>query len=68
MEAFIGLPAEVRFEVRGHVCSEYRHNTLVQQSEPQDPLEIVKGCQARFKAAMARLYRENPTAAKQAER
>jgi anthranilate synthase component 1 len=50
--SFIGLPAEVRFEVRGHLCSEYRHDTLVQQTEQRDPLEFVRACQARFKAAM----------------
>jgi len=30
--SFIGLPADTRFEVRGHRCSEYRHNQLVQQT------------------------------------
>ena len=50
--SFIGLPAETRFEVRGHTCSEYRHNQLVQQSEYSDPLEFVQSCQARFKAAL----------------
>jgi len=50
--SFIGLPAETRFEVRGHLCSEYRHNQLIQQSEQKDPLEFVRSCQARFKAAL----------------
>jgi anthranilate synthase component 1 len=49
--SFIGLPAETRFEVRGRVCSEYWGNRLVQQSEPDDPLEFVRACQARFRAA-----------------
>jgi anthranilate synthase component 1 len=50
--SFIGLPADTRFEVRGQVCSEYRHNQLVQQTEVKDPLEFVRACQARFKAAV----------------
>ena len=50
--SFIGLPAETRFEVRGHSCREYRHNQLVQQIECRDPLEFVQACHARFKAAL----------------
>ncbi len=50
--SFIGLPADTRFEVRGHKCSEYRHDQLVQQSEQADPLEFVRACQARFRAAL----------------
>jgi anthranilate synthase component 1 len=50
--SFIGLPADTRFEVRGHRCSEYRHNQLVQQTEHKDPLEFVAACQARFRAAV----------------
>jgi len=50
--SFIGLPAETRFEVRGRLCSEYRHDQLVQQAEHDDPLEYVRACQARFKAAV----------------
>ena len=50
--SFIGLQAETRFEVRGHLCSEYRGDQLVQQAEHADPLEFVRACQARFKAAM----------------
>jgi anthranilate synthase component 1 len=50
--SFIGLPADTRFEVRGNQCSEYRHNHLIQQSEHKDPLEFVRSCQARFKAAL----------------
>jgi anthranilate synthase component 1 len=48
--SFIGLPAELRFEVRGHVCSEYRGNTLLSQTEQEDPLEWVRESHARFKA------------------
>jgi anthranilate synthase component 1 len=50
--SFIGLPAEMRFEVRGHNCSEYRANTLLAQSHQADPLEWVRQCHARFKAAV----------------
>lgn len=50
--SFIGLPAETRFEVRGRVCSEYWGNRLVQQSEHDDPLEFVRTCAARFRAAL----------------
>lgn len=50
--SFIGLPAEIRFEVRGRVCSEYRGNTLLSQSEQADPLEWVREHHARFKAAV----------------
>ncbi len=50
--SFIGLPAETRFEVRGNHCAEYRHNQLIQQAEHKDPLEFVRSCQARFKAAL----------------
>jgi len=50
--SFIGLPAETRFEVRGSLCSEYWGNRLVQQSEHADPLEFVRACQARFRAAL----------------
>lgn len=50
--SFIGLPAETRFEIRGHTCSEYRNDRLIQRSEQADPLEYVRGLQARYKAAM----------------
>ncbi|HZP86296.1 MAG TPA: anthranilate synthase component I [Burkholderiales bacterium] len=50
--SFIGLPADTRFEVRGHLCSEYRNDRLIQQSEQQDPLEWVRSLQARYKAAL----------------
>ncbi|MBI1395587.1 MAG: anthranilate synthase component I [Betaproteobacteria bacterium] len=49
--SFIGLPSDVRFEVRGHVCTEYRGDTLVSQSEQTDPLDWVRACQARYRAA-----------------
>ena len=50
--SFIGLPAEMRFEVRGHLCSEYRGNTLLSQTDQADPLEWVRQLQARFRAAV----------------
>ena len=49
--SFIGLPAETRYEIRGRTCSEYRGDQLVQRSEHDDPLEYVRACQGRFKAA-----------------
>ncbi len=51
--SFIGLPAEIRFEVRGNLCSEYCQERLVAQSRHADPLEYIKSCQARFKAALS---------------
>jgi anthranilate synthase component 1 len=48
--SFIGLPAELRFEVRGRVCSEYRGSTLLSQSEQEDPLAWVRENHARFRA------------------
>ncbi|MBL8533017.1 MAG: anthranilate synthase component I [Betaproteobacteria bacterium] len=50
--SFIGLPAEIRFEVRGHICSEYRGNVLLSQTEREDPLEWVRECHERFNAAV----------------
>jgi anthranilate synthase component 1 len=49
--SFIGLPSELRFEVRGHTCTEWRGNTLLSQSEQVDPLEWVRNHHARFRAA-----------------
>jgi anthranilate synthase component 1 len=50
--SFIGLPAETRYEIRGRTCSEYRGDQLVQRTEHADPLDYVRTCQQRFKAAM----------------
>ncbi|MCW5623723.1 MAG: anthranilate synthase component I [Burkholderiales bacterium] len=50
--SFIGLPAEIRFEVRGHVCSEYRGNTLLSETEQDDPLAWVRENHQRFHAAV----------------
>ena len=49
--SFIGLPAETRFEVRGHTCSEYRRGTLVSKTEHDNPLDFVSACHARIRAA-----------------
>jgi anthranilate synthase component 1 len=50
--SFIGLPSDIRFEVRDHLCSEYRGSVLVSQSEEADPLEWVRACQARYRAVV----------------
>jgi anthranilate synthase component 1 len=49
--SFIGLPAETRFEVRGHICAEYRRGILVSQAEHDNPLDFVSACHARIRAA-----------------
>ncbi len=49
--SFIGLPAETRFEVRGHTCAEYRRGTLLSQAEHDNPLDFVSACHARIRAA-----------------
>src|SRR5436190_16255265 len=49
--SFIGLPAETRFEVRGHTCAEYQRGTLVSQVEHDNPLDFVSACHARIRAA-----------------
>ncbi len=50
--SFIGLPAQTRFEIRGHLCTEYRGERIVDQGEHADPLDYVRACQARYKAAL----------------
>ena len=49
--SFIGLPADTRFEVRGHTCAEFRRGTLVSQTEHDNPLDFVSACHARITAA-----------------
>ncbi len=49
--SFIGLPAETRFEVRGHLCREMRGNELVAESQQDDPLDWIAEQQARVRAA-----------------
>ncbi len=49
--SFIGLPAETRFEVRGHTCAEYRRGTLVSQTGHDNPLDFISACHARIRAA-----------------
>ncbi|MGD8475773.1 MAG: anthranilate synthase component I [Burkholderiales bacterium] len=49
--SFIGLPAQTRFEVRGHLCREIRGDEVVAESEQDDPLDWVARQQARVRAA-----------------
>jgi anthranilate synthase component 1 len=49
--SFIGLPAETRFEVRGHHCREMRGDQLVAESQQEDPLTWVAEQQSRVRAA-----------------
>jgi anthranilate synthase component 1 len=49
--SFIGLPAETRFEVTGHVCREIRSNEVVHESERDNPLDWVAEQHARLRAA-----------------
>ena len=49
--SFIGLPAQTRFEVRGHVCRELNGDRVVSESEESDPLAWVAAQQARVRAA-----------------
>jgi len=56
--SFIGLAADARIEVRGHVCREYRGGRVVAETTSEDPLAYVDACLARFKVAQdARLPR-----------
>ena len=50
--SFIGLPAQTRFEIRGHLCREYRDGQVVHQEQHADPLEFVRACQRRYQAAL----------------
>ena len=50
--SFIGLPAQTRFEIRGHRCTEFCGERIVEQGEHADPLDFVRGCQARYRAAL----------------
>jgi len=49
--SFIGLQAQTRFEVRGHLCRELRADEVVAQSEQEDPLAWIAQQQARVRAA-----------------
>jgi anthranilate synthase component I len=49
--SFIGLPATVRIEVRGEMCSEFRGDRVVEEKRVADPLAYVNDCLARFKVA-----------------
>ncbi len=48
--SFIGLPSKVRYEVRGHTCSEIRDDTVVSEMEKSDPINWVSELQQRTKA------------------
>ena len=39
--SFIGLPSKVRYEVRGHACSEIRDGIVVSEMEKSDPINWV---------------------------
>ena len=49
--SFIGLAAQARLEVRGRQCTEFENGKAVRQAQSDDPLDYVRGYQARFKAA-----------------
>ena len=49
--SFIGLPAETRYEVRGHQCREMRGDQLVHESQQEDPLAWVAEQQSKVRAA-----------------
>ncbi|MEX0960576.1 MAG: anthranilate synthase component I [Burkholderiales bacterium] len=49
--SFIGLPAQTRFEVCGHVCRELRGDTVVSACEHDSPLDWVAEQHARLRAA-----------------
>jgi anthranilate synthase component 1 len=49
--SFIGLSAESRFEVHGHECREFEGGQLKRRTHGDDPLELIRAYQARFKAA-----------------
>ena len=48
--SFIGLPSTVRYEVRGHTCSEIRDGIVVSEMEKSDPINWVSELQQRTKA------------------
>ena len=48
--SFIGLPTKVRYEVRGHTCSEIRDGNVVSEMEKSDPINWVSELQQRTKA------------------
>jgi anthranilate synthase component 1 len=49
--SFIGLPAQVRFEVRGRHCREIHGASVVADSEVDDPLAWVAAAAGRYRAA-----------------
>ena len=49
--SFVGLPAQTRFEVRGHLCRELCGDEIVAESQQDDPLVWVAEQQSRVRAA-----------------
>jgi anthranilate synthase component 1 len=49
--SFIGLPAQTRYEVRGHLCREFSGDQIVSESQQNDPLQWVAELQSRVRAA-----------------
>ncbi|MBC7778685.1 MAG: anthranilate synthase component I [Proteobacteria bacterium] len=47
----IGLPADDRLEITGHLCRDFSGKMLRQQVDADDPLEFVKSYLARLKVA-----------------
>jgi anthranilate synthase component 1 len=49
--SFIGLPSDMRVEVRGTTASEYARNQLAQKHEVADPLEFISAVLMRYRVA-----------------
>ena len=49
--SFIGLPAEMRIEVRGETCTEFRGAQALGETQAADPLAYINDYLARFKVA-----------------
>ena len=43
--SFIGLPATIRYEVRGHLCRELHADKVVAESQWDDPLQRIRSAQ-----------------------
>ena len=48
--SFIGLPSRIRYEVRGHTCSEIHDDVVVSEIESADPIGWISELQKRTKA------------------
>ncbi len=49
--SFIGLPAQTRYEVHGHLCRELCGDQVTAESQQNDPLQWVAELQSRVRAA-----------------